>query len=245
MVNASDGCVGVSEPLLECLRSQHRVDPARLRLLPCGVDTEFFPFVPLQDRQPTRVLTVARLSEPKDLLTAVRAGAWLRDRGVRFEWIVIGEGPERPELEAEIERLRMQNYFRLAGPADSDAVRAALADAAVFALSSVSEGAPVAIMEAMATGTPVVSTNVGGIPSLVANGESGLLVRAGRPEELGAALAELLSSPERRLGMGTAARRIAQERFSLRHQVDELLSFWVEARGRSMTEDAGSVLTAA
>ena len=100
--------------------------------------------------------------------------------------------------------------------------------AAVGVLSSENEGMPVCLMEAAACGVPVVAPAVGGIPELVSDGETGLLARPNDLESLVAALERLLRDGELRGRLGAAARQRAQEKFSVRHQVDSLLALWSE-----------------
>ena len=128
------------------------------------------------DGSPPRVITVGRLAAPKDPLTLVRALARLR--GSPFTATIVGDGPDRAAVEAEIRAAGLDGVVELAG--ERDDVPGLLADADVFVLSSRSEGAPLSVLEAMAAGLPVVASAVGGVPEIVADGETGLLVPPGR-----------------------------------------------------------------
>jgi glycosyltransferase involved in cell wall biosynthesis len=163
------------------------------------------------DRDPPVLVAVGRLKPPKDSLTLVRALALLRPGAGRA--LIVGDGPDRAELEAEIRRLEIGDRVQLLG--ERRDVLELLADADVFVLSSVSEGLPVSVLEAMAAGLPVVGSRVGGVPELVVEGETGLLVEPGDPDKLAAAIDRLLADPELRRRLGHAGRARAQGRFAL------------------------------
>ena len=126
---------------------------------------------------------------------------------------LVGEGAQRRELEALRARLGQAESVRLLGERPA---RPVIAAAELLVQPSFSEGAPNAILEAMELGRAVVATAVGGIPDLVVDGETGLLVPPGQPEELARAIATLLGDAERRRAMGDAGRRRAAL-FSVEH----------------------------
>ena len=159
---------------------------------------------------PYRLVTVGRLQAPKDPLTLVRALAELRRPG---EAVIAGDGPDRPAVEREVRRLGLESVVRLAG--ERDDVGELLAAADMFVLSSRSEGLPLSILEAMAAGLPIVASSVGGVPELVVDGETGLLVPPGDPHALAAAIERLLDDPALRRQLGTAGRTRVSEHFDL------------------------------
>jgi glycosyltransferase involved in cell wall biosynthesis len=127
--------------------------------------------------------------------------------------LIIGEGPLRASLQAQAEALGLQSAVRFLGHR-SDAQRL-LAAGDLLVNSSLSEGTPLSVMEAMALGLPVVATNVGGVPKLVLDGETGMLVPPAEVEALAAALLELMRNAEKRRALGEAGRRRALEQFSI------------------------------
>jgi glycosyltransferase involved in cell wall biosynthesis len=163
------------------------------------------------DGDPPAIVTVGRLAWPKDPVTLVRALA--RVRGHPFSALIVGDGPEQPGVEAEIRELGLESTVQLRGPRRD--VPDLLAGADVFVLASRSEGGPISVLEAMAAGLPVVASDVGGVRELVADGTTGLLVPAGDPDALAAALKRLLADPELRRRLGAAGRERAAERFDL------------------------------
>ena len=160
---------------------------------------------------PSRLVTVGRLQAPKDAITLVRALAAVH--GSPFETVVVGDGPDRPAVEEEVRRLGLERAVELVG--ERDDVPELLATADLFVLSSRSEGLPLSILEAMAAGLPVVASRVGGIPEVVVDGETGLLVPPGDPQRLADAVERLLADPSLRRRLGEAGRRRVAEHFDL------------------------------
>ncbi|HWM10364.1 MAG TPA: glycosyltransferase family 4 protein [Solirubrobacteraceae bacterium] len=159
---------------------------------------------------PPRVVMVGRLAAPKDPVTLVRALAGVSSP---FDATIVGDGPERPAVEAEIRAAGLDGVVELAG--ERNDVPHLLANADVFALSSRSEGAPLSILEAMAAGLPVVASAVGGVPEIVADGTTGLLVPRDDAPALAAALEALLADAALRRRLGAAGRERVRERFDL------------------------------
>jgi glycosyltransferase involved in cell wall biosynthesis len=160
---------------------------------------------------PVILLSVGRLRAPKDFLTLVRAVAALEPGSARL--LIAGDGPDRPALEAEIDRLGLGEHVVLLGTRDD--VPELLAGADVFVLSSDSEGLPMSVLEAMATGLPVVASAVGGVPEAVSASETGTLVPARDSAALAEALRRLVADPALRERFGEAGRRRAEREFSL------------------------------
>jgi glycosyltransferase involved in cell wall biosynthesis len=156
---------------------------------------------------PVTLLSVGRLRAPKDFATLVRAMA-----GLEARLRIAGDGPDRPALEAEIDRLGLTNVELLGTRQD---VPELLARSDVFVLASHSEGLPMSVLEAMAAGLPVVASAVGGVPELVVDGETGVLVPPGASAALASALSRLVADPGLRDRLGAAGRQRAEHEFSL------------------------------
>jgi colanic acid/amylovoran biosynthesis glycosyltransferase len=190
----------------------------RIQVVHCGLDKGFHDgaeSVPLPDSP--RLVCVGRLCEQKGQLILLEATRQLRDRGVRFELVLAGDGEMRPEVERLIARYGLQGQVRITGWISSQQVRQELQAARAMVLPSFAEGLPVVIMEAMALGRPVVSTTVAGIPELVRHGVDGWLVAPGDVDSLTDALMQVLDADITRLrDMGVNGRR----RVNVRHDID-------------------------
>lgn len=176
-----------------------------LVVIPNAVDATGFRQARL-DGEPPLILAVGRLKEPKDFPTLARALRRLEPGS--FQAQIAGDGPDRDQLE----QLLPPGAVLLG---DRDDVPELLGGADVFALASRSEGMPMSILEAMAAGVPVVASAVGGVPELVGDGETGLLVPAGDDEALADALRRLLEDPGLRRRFGEAGRARALGRFDV------------------------------
>jgi len=157
------------------------------------------------------IIQVARLNRLKDHSTAIRAMARLHETIPQARLVVVGEGEERAEIERLIVELRLDHIVRLLG-SRSDIPRL-LQSADIFLLSSISEGIPLTLIEAMATGLPCVATRVGGVLEVVVPGETGLLANAGDAAGIAECLRILASDPLGRRQMGKSGSNRAIERF--------------------------------
>jgi glycosyltransferase involved in cell wall biosynthesis len=136
------------------------------------------------------ILIVGRLSREKDHLTLLEAMNQMRS-SIQTHLVIVGEGPERPRIEERIRRLNLEGQVTLTGQQASAEPYYGIADVAV--LSSLSEGSPNALLEAMVSNLPVVATAVGGIPEIVAHEESALLVRPGDSQAMSESMIRLLT----------------------------------------------------
>lgn len=221
--------IALSHHIEGYLRSAIRVPEARIEQIYNGVDTKRF--------RPARttewkeavfgagnhwvVGTVGRLQQVKDQLTLLRAFARLREGSEearqRARLVIVGDGPMWETLAAEKHRLGLGDVCWLAGRRDD--VPDLMCGMDVFVLPSLGEGICNTILEAMASGLPVIATAVGGNPELIDPGRTGQLVPPGDIAAQAEAMAEYLRRPELAFRQGAAARVRAEERFSLHAMV--------------------------
>src|SRR5262249_47826550 len=153
------------------------------------------------------IVCVARQVTVKNLELLLDACSLLSKRGRNFRCVLVGDGPCRGDLEEKRARLGLKEIVQMPGAAEQADVAKWWQRAAVGGLTSDNEGMPVSLMEAAGCGVPVAATAVGGVPELIADGATGLLVPPNDAGALATALERLLSNSELRTRFGTAARR--------------------------------------
>ena len=198
-----------------------------------GIDLEHFPTPAQGTTNPMpRIISVGRLVAFKGFEHLIDACAELARRGFDFVCDIIGDGPLRDRLGAKIDMLNLSSRFNLLGSLPQRAVLEKIQAADIFALASVidAQGAsdvfPTVILEAMSSARPVVSTRLAGIPELVVDGETGVLVSPGDTAALTCALEQLLRDPELRLRFGRAGRARIEQHFRIEDTVAPLLKLF-------------------
>lgn len=171
------------------------------------------------DREPATVLFVGVVCQRKGTLELARAARQLRERGLDgWELVVVGgQGPTpEPEFRAIVEEFAAAGLEEsLVGPEYGEQVKQRLRSADIFVLPSYLEGQPIAIIEAMAAGVPVVATAIGAVPDLIRDGVDGIVVSPGDVDGLADALESLIRDPAVRARMGTSVRQRAEENHDL------------------------------
>ena len=193
---------------------------SQYRVIPNGVELDRFEGEPRP--VPGRIVMVGRLAPPKRHDLAIDAVRRLRASHPDVELHLVGDGPDRQRIESLARAAG--DAVRLLGTRED--IPGLLAEAAVVLLASDYEGAPLSIIEAMAAGVPVVAARVAGIPELVVNGVTGVLVEPGDGEALADAIASLLDDPERAAALGRAGRERAQAHYSRDAMIRELTALY-------------------
>ncbi len=210
------------------LAQQAHVPPAKIRAIHSGLDAAPFmqaakgqirPSLPIPRDIPL-IVSVGNLRKVKDQQTLIHAAHRLQQQGHTFHLLLVGDGQRRAALEQLTRDLNLADHITFMGRrADVSDI---LVDSDIKVLSSRSEGLPAAIMEAMAVGLPVVATAVGGVPELVQDGLTGLLVPPDDVPALADALATLLTNSSLRQQYGRAAQQRLLTHFALPDKVAEL-----------------------
>lgn len=207
-----------------------------IRVVHAGIDTTAYDFRPrgIPPEGPVRALTVASLQQYKGhavLLAALAKGG--HEVG-RISLDLIGDGVLRGELEAVVGQLGLRDRVRFLGSRSEEDVRAALAAADLFVLPSIvaddgqMEGLPVALMEALASGVPTVSTELSGIPEIVVNGVTGLLATPGDADSLSHTLTAMIQRGSAAVAFATAGRELVAAEFDLSESVAALAGLMSE-----------------
>lgn len=206
-----------SQSTLERVRPWVR--PQRLLLGPPGVDTQFFRPAQGNAQSPTQgyILAVGRFSDPRKnvrLLLEAYAQLLRRQHGATPDLVLVGESPSEADRRL-LETLGIASRVRVQVNVSQEELARLYQSAGLFVLSSDEEGLGIVILEAMASGLPVVSTDCGGPSTAVREGETGFLTPVGDARALCEAMGRALDDPERSLKMGRAGRCLAEEKFSL------------------------------
>ena len=214
----------------------------KLHVIHCGVVPALYANIGAPPPGRLRILCVGRLVSQKGQSLLITALSHLIKRGVEAEVELVGEGPNREQLERLVAELRLQDRVRFAGAVAEDAVTKHYEAATIFCLPSFGEGVPVVLMEAMASGRPVLTTAVAGVPELVRDGDTGVVVTPGHQEDLTDALERLLRDPDLRGRLGEAARRYVRQHYDVDASARRLKALFAGLHGElpaMSTDDLG------
>ncbi|MCX5752897.1 MAG: glycosyltransferase [Candidatus Krumholzibacteria bacterium] len=238
----TDARICVSRDIMEIRRRREGTPERKLVFIPNAVDTARFR-KPSRDRatvaaefgwdpaQPL-VIAVGRLEPEKNYELLVRAIDRLRARFPSIRCLLVGDGRCRAALASLVDSLGLASRVTLTG-ARAD-IPDLLGAADVFVLSSLKEGLPVSLLEAMAAGRGIVATSVGGIPETIRDGESGLLVPSGDLEALAGGIGRLLADGELRARLGRSALAEVERGYDAGRIVDRIESLYEETYRRKV-----------
>ena len=219
-----------SEAIAACLAQTRAARHNRLEMVPNGVDlTRFEPVAVPTSGEVTTVATLANLRPEKGLAQLVEAAAIVTRRAPRARFVIWGEGALRADLEARIRTLGLTGRVEMRGATREPAQ--ALKQCQIFVLGSLSEASSNVVLEAMATGLPVVGTRVGGIPGLVDDHRTGLLVPPDNAPALAEAILRLIEAPAMATEMGAQGRARALAEFGMNRMHERIDRFYCRALG--------------
>jgi glycosyltransferase involved in cell wall biosynthesis len=205
-----------------------------IHVVRCGIDPDTFT-LRQDDRagEEPHILCVGRLIQFKGQSLLLEAFAELCANGLRGRLTLVGDGPKREEFEAIAARLSVADRVTFTGSVGQEEIRSIYRSADIFCLPSMAEGLPVVLMEAMAFELPVVATRTFGIPELVEDGRSGLLVSPGRVDLVVDALERLVRDPDLRQRIGREGRRKVLAEFDVNasaRRLRDILEATVDSR---------------
>ena len=199
----------------------------KMHIVHCNVDTELFDVVS-HDKSGHNLLYVGRLASVKGLPILFQSLQQLKSTNEDFTLTLIGDGSERSDLEKLVEELQLQDHVKFVGYKSQQEVREYLQQTDVFVLPSFAEGVPVSLMESMATGVPVIATQVGGVSELVDNGVNGYLVPAGDSVSLAEKMEILLGDTKLRNQFAQASRMTIEKEFNMPIETQKLYKLFKE-----------------
>ena len=212
---------------------EHGADPSKLHIMYCGIDPNVFtptPLEPITDR-PMRIRSSGRLVEKKGFAELIEACGKLAERGEPFECVIAGSGPLEADLRARIDAAGLGDRVKMTGEALKQEQIAEFIHGGdmyvlpcVWASDNDVDGLPQMLMEAMASGRPVVSTRLVGIPDLVIDGVTGLLVEANDVVALADAIVRMRDEPGLRDRLSEAGLAIVHDKFNLGTCLEPILN---------------------
>jgi len=254
LLRRRDRVVSVGEAVRQALINNEGIAGKRVQVIFNGIELQPFEEFGANDRRRIRnelaleesdfvAVLVGRLDYLKDHLTAVRAAERVVSERLNpqssipnpqsprpgFRLLFVGEGPERTKIEAEIAGRGLQDRVKLLGTRHD--VPALLNAADVCLLTSISEGIPLTLIEGMAAGLPVLSTDVGGVAEIVVDEETGLLAPSGDDETIARQMLRLVNDPDLRSRLGENGRERAHELFSEQQMHDRYRQLFDEMTG--------------
>ena len=223
----SSGVITVSQFNVNYLQEKYAEAADGVKLIYNGLDLEEFRFEPGGDRPPL-VLGVGRLVEKKGFSYLVDASALMRSKGIRFRCEIVGGGELESDLQRKIEDLDLTGCVKLCGPMSQSDVKQKIRQAKLLAAPCVHaenndrDGLPTILLEAMALGTPCISTPVTGIPEVLRPGETGLMVAERDASALADACEKLLADQQLCRLLTRNGRRLIEDRFDIDKNTAEI-----------------------
>ena len=242
LARCTDALIAISPRIRRELVERFRIaEDGRFRTIQLGFDLA--PLLHIDEAQSTAarrsldispdafvVTTVGRLTAVKNHALLIEAARGIAARHLNALVLIVGDGELRGQLEQRVVAAGLTSHVRFTGWRADLATIYGATD--VFVLTSLNEGTPVALIEAMAAGVASVSTDVGGVPDVVAHGETGLLVPSGATEALVEAIDTLLRSPRLRREMGARARTAVSARYDIRRLLGDIDMLYRELMAR-------------
>ncbi len=231
--------IAISDYNRNYLCQTYSATAGKVRRIYNGLDLQKFPFRS-PEKCPPQIISVGRLVEKKGFSTLIEACALLAKRGCRFTCQIAGKGVLEAELRSLIEQLHLTDVVKLIGPQPQNKIIELVQEAAVFVGPYIigsdgnRDGLPTVLLEAMALGTPCISTNVTGIPEVIKDRETGLLVPQLDPIALAAEIETLLNNPYLRVRLAMKARKLIVEKFDIHRNTTDVRQVFYTASTKNI-----------
>ena len=213
--------IGLVNDLLE-----YGINPNKITPIGIGVDTNIL--TPKYDRQELRILYTGRLVFVKGLITLIKSAQYICHEYPNVLFTILGDGHLRPRLQKMVRQLNLENNFSFLGFIPRSQLIKHYQNDTIYTAPSYYDALPTAILEAMACGMPIVSTNIPAIREAIVDGESGFLVPPREPKFLADSILKLLADKALRRKMGQAARKRVEKQFTWDIVAEKALSVYNE-----------------
>jgi glycosyltransferase involved in cell wall biosynthesis len=228
-VHCADKVVLLSERNRQFWQQQYRLPDSKIAVIPNGIPLNKFRVLSADEKfalrcrynlHPTRftVGLIAFFKDSKNLPGFVQVARKVIDRGIDAQFVLVGDGPERPLVEEAIDAYGLQSRFHLPGVTDAPEIWYGMFDLAL--MTSLTEAFPLTLIEAMACGLPVVATRVGGVADIVVEGETGYIAEPHDLETLAEQVATIAQAPSLWEQMSLAGRERALRNFDIQSMID-------------------------
>ncbi len=235
--------VTVSNYNRDFLKQTYGVAAERVQRIYNGLDLERLRFNSPAERPPV-IIGVGRVVEKKGFASLIEACAILKEHGRRFECEIVGDGEQELHLRQMISDLHLNEQVRLIGSRPQAQVFKIIQSGAVFAAPCIigkdsnRDGLPTVLLEAMALGTPCISTDLTGIPEVIRDGQTGLIVPQHDAHALAAGLEKLLADGALRVRLAAAARRLIDAHFDTHRNTETLRNIFINSARRSAAKES-------
>jgi glycosyltransferase involved in cell wall biosynthesis len=239
-IREAAGTVTVNDFSLEYIKQAFGDNGARLERVYNGIRTEAMPFTSPASR-PRLAVAVGPLVESSGYDVLIEAIAQLISRGQHMQCHIIGKGPLEAELDALIVKHNLRDVVRIVTAASSHEIESEIRHAAVLVAPSVvasdgsTGGMPAMLLEAMTVGTPCISTDVGGLPEVIVDGQTGIQVPQRDAKALAVALEQILADDVKRVRLALKARVLVESEFNIHRNAERLRSFFASTGDTSPT----------
>ena len=217
-LNKCDAVIALSESWREFLSTL--MPGSKIHVVKNGINVKPFDGNKLQSK-PMSFLHIGEVSERKGIYDIIKVAARLKEEGLDCQFEIVGPG-EIKEVKSAIKDADVVDMLTLHGPQRGEQKYEFFKKASCFILASYGEGLPIAILEALAAGLPVLSTTVGGIPEVISNGKNGYLCEPGNIDQLYDAMVKLIKETENRDRMGSINYKYAREQFDIERCADKI-----------------------